>query len=145
MNREVTPTTLLRTAREYNEALSVLLDSKSKPFAKVICLLAGHSVEVGLKAFLMHAGWDERRLKNNVNHNLVRAWNCAHTEGLGIAETPPLWCTTLSSAHDVPFLNRYPKTNVALVINDMRKLSRHIDELLTVIEAEIAHRTNRTQ
>lgn len=134
----LSPTTLLRGARDFHASLCVLA-AGPRPPAAVTDLLAAHCVEIGLKAFLLQIGESEEGLKC-VGHNLEKAWRRAQKGGLAVAADPPQWCRTLSSAQDWRFLARYPRVNSGIVAPAMADLVRDIDNLLDEVSREIVSR-----
>jgi hypothetical protein len=85
------------------EALSTLPNVSTRSCA----LLAAHTLECALKAFLWHKGKKTEIQKHDIRHDLVALWNMAYKEGLGIPQAPPDWCTILSSGHGPNFYFRY--------------------------------------
>ncbi|GAX59616.1 hypothetical protein SCALIN_C04_0104 [Candidatus Scalindua japonica] len=52
-------------------------------------LIAAHSLECTLKAFLQHKGKKEELNNPKNRHNLRKLWNMAHNDGLNIPDEPP--------------------------------------------------------
>lgn len=78
------------------EALSTMPPNVS---SRSCALLAAHTLECALKAFLWHKGKKTEIQKHYVRHDLVALWNMAYKEGLSIPQVPPDWVTILSSGH----------------------------------------------
>ena len=123
-------TSLLAGARECSRAVSVLAYHSSgvRPFA----ILAAHSVELALKAFLRHRGRSDDQLRA-MGHNLLDAWSAASDAGLAIGADVPSWVQSLNSVHDQPFFGRYPPANSGLVTPNARQLEFHLTELLEIV------------
>jgi hypothetical protein len=103
-NHPVTHRVLLLGAYEYGRAAVILARSPylpMVPFAEIVC----HSIELGLKAYLLFSGANEQSLKD-IGHDLERAWRECSDKGLQV-QFPPFWLTGLNMQHANPFIYRY--------------------------------------
>jgi hypothetical protein len=137
MNHEHSSTGLLRGARDCHDALRRLAVGPIPPIVTV--LLAGHSLEIGLKAFLLQIAWEEREVKG-LGHDLIKAWAYAKQGGLDLEDKTPWWCEVLSSAYDRPYLARYTRANSGLVLPNNNDLIRDLGEVLDKVTQEIINR-----
>lgn len=81
-------------------------------------LIAAHSLECALKAFLWHKGKKEEIRKPKVQHNIVALWDLSYKEGdLCIPESPPDWVETLSLGHGPNFYFRYQEGEGKNIVN----------------------------
>lgn len=97
-----------------------------------IAILAAHSVELALKAFLRHSGRSDDQLMA-IEHNLLDAWSAASDAGLAIGADVPSWVQILDSVHDRPFYGRYAPPNSGLVTPNPSQLAFHLSELLGIV------------
>jgi hypothetical protein len=116
-----------------------ILAAASVQSGAAVVVLAGHTLEIGLKAFLLQTGRTEAQLRA-LSHNLVNAWDAAQKDGLPIASPPPWWCEALSSACDSPYMARYVRSNTGLVMPNITDLVRDLGVVLDEVEREIIRR-----
>ena len=62
-------------------------DSRVDATLYSIGILAAHSLELALKAYLLHAGRSDRDLKN-IGHDLAKAWGCCKRSGFDLKQMP---------------------------------------------------------
>lgn len=80
---------MIRRARMFENAASILMASESELTLPIAHML-GHSLEVGLKAFLLSQGLTNKELSGRaLGHNLIEVWSCAASKGLQIEAEPP--------------------------------------------------------
>src|SRR5574341_373545 len=115
-------TSLLAGARECLRAVSVLAHHSSG--VRPIAILAAHSLELALKAFLRHSGRSDDQL-TAMDHNLFDAWSAASEAGLAIGADVPSWVQILDSVHDRPFFSRYPTSSGGPVTLNTSQLAFH--------------------
>ncbi len=95
-------------ARDLFRGVEVL--SKSPNIHPRSCvLIAAHSLECTLKAFLQHKGKKKEIYSSETRHNVIGLWNMAHKEGLNISEKIPDWFMILNEGHNKPYGFRYQK------------------------------------
>jgi len=94
------------------EALSTLPNVSSRNCA----LIAAHTLECELKAFLWHKEKKKSWARDD-QHDLVALWNMAYKEGLSIPQVPPDWVTILSSGHGPNFYFRYQEGERKTVVH----------------------------
>ena len=105
----------LIVARDLLQGVQVLATLPSVS-PRAAALIAGHTLECVLKAFILHKGVDASRDRNTW-HNLLALWSMACKKGLDISQAAPDWVTILSSGHDRPFYFRYQEGEGGTVAN----------------------------
>lgn len=81
-------------------------------------LIAAHSLECALKAFLWHKGKKLDFRKREVQHNLKALWDMSYNEGdLCISESPPDWVEALSVGHGPNYYLRYQEGENRVIVN----------------------------
>jgi hypothetical protein len=81
-------------------------------------LIAAHSLECALKAFLWHKGKKAEVRKSKVQHNLIALWDLSYNEGdLYIPKSPPDWVAALSLGHGPNFYFRYQQGKNKTIVN----------------------------
>jgi hypothetical protein len=81
-------------------------------------LIAAHSLECALKAFLWHKGKKEEIRKPKVQHDLLVLWDLSYKEGdLCIPELPHDWVETLSLGHGPNYYSRYQEGKNKTIVN----------------------------
>lgn len=88
------------------EGVQVFAQATRSP-ALPMALLAAHSLECALKAFVSRGGDDRAVMDPKIRHNLEALWAMAHGEGLAIPNSPPHWVSNLSHLHNSPYYLRY--------------------------------------
>jgi hypothetical protein len=97
-----------------------------------IAILAAHSIELALKAFLRHSGRSDDQL-TAMEHNLLDAWSAAREAGLAIGADVPSWVQILDSVHDRPFFGPYPPSSSGPVAPSPSQLAFQLSELLGIV------------
>lgn len=115
------------------ETLSNFYSGVELPYS----LLAGHSLECALKAYLSCAGIDQKELKKEFGHNLEKLWSMANKKGMAISSEPSNWCVTLNSAHDKPYLFRYPMQLNGMGFPNPQETIKGLKHILSLVEASI--------
>ena len=90
-------------------------------------------IELSLKAYLLHVGVPEDRLRRSIGHNLVAAWEQAASRGLSLEAPIPYWVQVLSFAHDAPYLYRYGRQNTATVVPETRQLLQDLNAVVVLV------------
>ena len=81
-------------------------------------LIAAHSLECMLKAFLCHKGKIEELRKPKVRHDLLALWDLSYNEDdLCIPKSPPDWVKVLSLGHGPDYYFRYQEGKNKVVVN----------------------------
>jgi hypothetical protein len=127
--------TYLVEARGLNDAVAILCRARAEATLYSIGILAAHCLELGLKAYLLHAGCDERDLKS-IGHDLVKAWERCKESGLDLQELP-YWVQVLNYSHANPYFFRYPRENHKVAIPSIDELANDIDSVLGLISSAI--------
>ena len=130
----VTAASLLAGARELADALSILAERPTQAPIRASAILGAHCVELALKAFLLAQGWTDDAVRENLRHNLAQAWKEAAAAGLEISQAAPPWCELLASAHDYPYVGRYPPRNSGLVAPSPRDIVARTGELIALVD-----------
>jgi len=138
MDHDLSVPGFIRTAKDFHAALQILASS-SLQSAPVVSVLAGHSLELGLKAFLLQTGRTESELRS-LGHDLAKTWDDARNRGLPVEDSPPWWCEALSSAYDRPFMARYVRSNTGLVLPNTAALVTDLGLVLDQVVREITAR-----
>jgi len=86
--------------------LGVVLMAKHGNAGLALPLVAAHTLECALKAYLSRDGKDARLRTRSLRHNLEELWNLAKAENLPIGDVPD-WVTNLSRIHNEPYYLRY--------------------------------------
>jgi len=96
-------------------------------------ILASHSLETALKAYLLQKGWPAKTVID-FRHDLTKLWQTARTEGLELKEPMPEWASTLAYYHKPPHRYRYPEHRYAAGISKpeliVKELKALIDNLI---------------
>lgn len=96
------------------EALSKLADIPPRACA----LIAAHSLECTLKAYLWHKGKRDELKDWGIRHNILKLWGLAYSARLpGISETPPDWVRILSEGHGPNYYFRYQEGENKTVVH----------------------------
>ena len=99
----------LVVARELLQGVEMLA-TFTKVSPRACALIAAHSLECTLKAYLWHKEKRSELVSQNVRHNILELWKLAYNENsLGISETPPTWVRILSEGHGPNYYFRYQK------------------------------------
>ncbi|MDP2783772.1 MAG: hypothetical protein Q8O38_04170 [Sulfurimicrobium sp.] len=97
--------------RDLFQGVEALSTSSPNVSPRGCALIAAHTLECALKAFLWHKGKTTRIKKPKGqpkgDHDLVHLWSIAYEEGLPVSQEPPDWVTILSSGHGPNFYFRY--------------------------------------
>ena len=128
------PDTLLRASQRFLAALNVLIGHPGGFGVAPIGLLASHSLEVGLKAYLLTVGWTQKEIRT-IGHDLVRAWTAAVSARLPLESDVPSWVKTLDLHHDRPFMYRYTPEGVGVGIPAPPDLSRLLAQTIEILVA----------
>jgi len=101
------PHTYMGVAHAMYMGVTALATMPSPP-ALPLALLAAHTLECGLKAYLSRNGDDTRVTRDShLRHNLDELWALASDQGLEVPHAPPPWVTCLSLVHNKPYHLRY--------------------------------------
>lgn len=125
--------TYLEEARGLNQAVAILCGARTEATLYSIGILAAHCLELALKAYLLHAGCDERDLRS-IGHDLVKAWERCKESGLCLKELP-YWVQVLDYSHNNPFYFRYPRENHKVAVPSIDELSQDINAVLGLISS----------
>lgn len=128
-----TEVSLFRGALDYFRAAELVLKGSPPILAHPLGMLMAHSLELTLKAFLLSVGLTDDDLRREIGHDLTKAWKVSVANGLPIAQDPPYWCTTLNSAHNVPYHFRYAKVNTGLVLPPPKQIVVDLENTLKVV------------
>ncbi len=135
----VSSSTFISAARDFLRGFETLPEGAETFHSRG--LLAAFCLEVTLKAYLLYAGYSEKRIIK-LGHRLTGLWQEAVQEGLPLAPSPPQWCETLESCTSGPrFLLRYPRMSTCLVlpppaqlINDLRLIVNATEKAISVAQ-----------
>jgi hypothetical protein len=125
--------TYLEEALGLAKAVEILCDARADAVLYSIGILAGHSLELALKAYLLHAGRSERELKD-IGHDLAKAWEHCKQSGLNLKDLP-YWVQVLDYSHDHPYYFRYPRNNHKVAIPGTDELPKDLASILDMISS----------
>jgi hypothetical protein len=131
---ETTSDLLLEAAQNYFDALLFLTDRSINYSVDVVGLLASHSLELALKAFLFKQGLSEHKLRNEIGHDLEKAWQQAASCGLLIDVDPPFWVKVLARGHSTPYIYRYPKQGIGVAIPAQDEFLKELEATIRLIQ-----------
>ncbi|WP_461517033.1 hypothetical protein [Porticoccus sp.] len=107
----------LIVARELLQGVEALLKLAGIP-PRACALIAAHSLECILKAYLWHKGKKAELKGWDIGHNILKLWDLAYSAQLpGISETPPDWVRILSEGHGPNYYFRYPEGENKTVVH----------------------------
>ena len=98
------PETYLGVAESMIAGVNVLATHRIAGLA--LPLVAAHTLECALKAYLSRDGQDSRLRQAALRHHIEELWKLARTEGLPIGDVPD-WAANLSRIHNKPYYLRY--------------------------------------
>jgi len=131
----LTAKTYLSEAKGLCEAVNVLSQAKIESTLYSIGILASHSLELGLKAFLLHSGVSEKDVKS-IGHNINELWENCIRGGLAL-EVVPYWVQILDYSHSRPYFFRYPQEEHKVGVPNIDELSHDLGSVLEKIELSI--------
>lgn len=134
---DITKVSIYRGALNFASGAELLLTDRNKTPIDAFGVLVSHSLELGLKSFLIHSGKTEKYIIKKIGHNLVKSWEVCISFGLEIDDPPPFWCQVLNSAHDFPYLFRYARENTGVVVPAVDTLMTDLNAVLQLIGKEI--------
>lgn len=130
------PHTYLGIAQSMMAGVKVL--AAASPVAALpLALVAAHTLECLLKAYLSRGGSDDAVKKPNVRHNLVALWEMAVAQGLQISRSLPEWVTCLSGIHDSPYYLRYSTGVHGIVSPGAEPMTSELDALLKLVQSKV--------
>jgi hypothetical protein len=109
------------------------------PHAIPLALLAAHALECILKAYLSRKGSDATLRASNVRHNLMKLWEMAETDGLGVPSEAPRWVKMLSGLHDKPYYLRYSEGVHGVVTPGAEPMTTELGQLLELVRAGLGN------
>jgi hypothetical protein len=101
-------TEFLRMAEQFYRGYVLIPDAFPLDYAKYF--LFCHSIEVALKAYLVHIGYGEEHLRIEFGHDLARLLREAQSRDLGIADDHVWRLSNLAEPH-LNFWARYPRAD----------------------------------
>jgi hypothetical protein len=104
ISKPAPPETYLGVAESMMAGVSVL--AKHGIAGLALPLVAAHTLECALKAYLSRDGQDSRLKQPALRHHIEELRKLARTEGLPIGDVPD-WAANLSRIHDKPYYLRY--------------------------------------
>ena len=128
-----TPQSLLAAANNLVQAIDLLVAANAR-VSLATGLLGAHSLEIALKAFLLHQGYAERDLINRVGHDLQEAWRQAVEHRLPLEVPTPHWCELLDACHKRPYIFRYPPSNTVMILPNPEVLLQELRRVMRLVE-----------
>lgn len=141
INIRVAPVTpaeaYLGVANDFATGMRILLSADPMP-ALTLTAVGGHALECGLKAFLAHAGIDEKALgKAPYSHNVINLWEETSARGLNLESPRPAWVDQLDRVYASPFVARYPMGVNGVVLPNLRALVAGVEQILRDVRSSI--------
>lgn len=130
------PYTYFGIAQNLFVGVQVMTSATSIP-SHALSLVAAHTLECLLKAFLSKNGPDKELRGPKIRHNLLALWEKAVGEGLPSNMPPPEWVERLSQLHDRPYQLRYSEGVHGLVLPDPKEMADGIEELLELVQKNL--------
>jgi len=124
----------LVVARDLFKGVEALSTANRIP-PRACALIAAHTLECTLKAYLWHRG--KRNELKKIGHNIQELWNLAYREQtLGIPEQPPDWVRILGDGHGPNFYFRYQNGENRTIVHGGQTpaLVPMTDELRSLLE-----------
>jgi hypothetical protein len=133
-----TPTdSFFGAAESYLEGVRALIKAQPTP-ALALTLVAGHTLECALKAFLAKTGVSENELRRRkFGHNIAALWQEAENRGLPLQSPRPAWVDQLTRVYNQPFIARYPMGVHAIVLPNQVALSNGAEDVINTVRAAI--------
>ena len=121
---------LLRVSISACNGFEVLVeDGAGSHLIYAMGLLACHSLETCLKAYLMQNGKTVSDVKGFM-HRLPALWSAAKEEGLDIDVTVPDWVNNLGFYHDQPYHLKYPPHQHGMPIHDPKLILSALKDII---------------
>jgi hypothetical protein len=133
------PYTYIGVADALLPGVQLLIAAQSPP-AMAISMLAAHTLECLLKAFLSRSGSDDELKSKGLRHNLVALWQRAASEGLQIPDAPPHWVQRLGELHDSPYYLRYSTGVHGIVLPPLDSIMSGLVDLHATVAKSIERR-----
>ncbi len=118
------------------DAVDAVCEARRNTTVYAIGMLASHSLELGLKAYLVSTGYSKRKLKK-IGHDIGAAWAACIDDNLELEEMP-YWVQVLDFSHSNPFFFRYPNPDHGVAIPNCEELSHQLREVLVKISSKIS-------
>jgi hypothetical protein len=126
----------------YTGVVSLAAQSGVSPLP--LALVAAHTVECVLKAYLSRDGNDTAARAPNIRHNLGELWELAYQQGLDVPADPPQWVACLSLVHDKPYFLRYSTGVHGVSLPDPEPMTAELGEVLTKVSQQLHAEGNMT-
>ena len=133
------PDTYLGVAYLMMEGVKVLANARPIP-AVAHALLAAHTLECALKAYLSRDGSDSAVRAPKLRHNLNKLWEMASKDGLTISRSPPDWAKGLSHVHDSPYYLRYSTKVHVISTPPVEPMTSELRSLLESVTRQVRQR-----
>lgn len=130
------PATYLGVARSMYHGVDIMAQHKNADLASALALVAAHTLECTLKAFLSRDGNDLQLTTRNLRHHIEELWNLAKSEGLPIDDIPQ-WASNLSDIHKSPYHLRYSPKNQGIVLPGPEPMATELKALIELVGQEI--------
>lgn len=128
------PETYLGVANSMYSGVAVM--SRHEDVGSALALVAAHTLECTLKAFLSRDGNDSGLRNHNLRHHIEGLWNLAKAEGLPIDDIPR-WASILSNIHGHPYHLRYSEGIHGIVTPAPEPMATELKALIEIVEREI--------
>lgn len=129
------PHTYFGVATNLIGGVAILAASGSK-CGSPLAMLAAHTLECLLKAYLSRSGSDSR-VRGPIQHDLEKLWRLAHLDGLRIASSPPDWAARLGELHKPPFYLRYSTGVNGVILPAAQPMAVELAALIPIVGSQL--------
>ena len=130
------PHTYLGIAQGMMDGVRVLATASPLP-SLALALVAAHTLECLLKAYLSRSRSDTAVRGQQVRHDLEKLWTMACADGLRIQPTLPDWAKRLSDLHKSPYHLRYSAGVHGLVTPAPEPMTTELAQLAENVRAQL--------
>lgn len=135
---------LLKYAKDYFEGFKIISEKVAhgtswNPTVKLLplkCYLAGHTLELLLKSFLLSYGVPLSVLKHKVQHNLMKCLLMSNKNGLNLVDSKEIATIRVLNYYYNEKEFEYPK-NGAKTIPHLKDIEEVVEKILVVVEQKV--------
>jgi hypothetical protein len=114
-----------------------ILAGSSKSGGYALALVAAHTLECVLKAYLSRNGSAADLKTRKLRHNIVGLWAKAVADNLQVPSRPPHWVENLSRVHNEPYYLRYAEGIHGIVLPAREPMASELAALLELVRKAI--------
>jgi len=119
----------------------VALAAQSGVSSLPLALVAAHTLECALKAYLSRDGNDRAVKAPHIRHNLGELWVLARQQGLDVPVDLPQWVACLSPVHDKPHFLRYSTGVHGVSLPGSEPMTTELGQVLTKVSQQLHNGT----